>query len=525
MKRSSRNIMTMKAALTLFAFSACLALISGHAYGQGTYTAKDEDGIERDLPNEKDLPFDFLKVNGQPQRCGIPTKKTDATGRVTISCPTGTGGSCKLFYSLKNSNDPRACGKLGHGAPAPGMVDRWRWILNPNNYDKDFTYACFTGVKKDFPDLKHGSYSATDEDGIERYLPDEKDLPFEFVKVNGQPKKCGAMTKNSDATGKVTLSCPAGACAPEYPGSDCKLFYSLKDTTDADALGKLGNGAPPPGSVDIWRWILNPNNYEKDFTYACFCTRPKVVSNKPPCKTEKEAEVIELAAANATLEKSGNIADSLRKIKFPADGAYWFAELYYYITLYEIRDLNRFKHPAFVMHFIPIFYDLYAKNEELFEKGEFGKIAPQWRAHFEPHLVSPLDAKAYRPQAINTVEYTDAATMILVSGVTAHIKGDMSVALEKAYRSYAAKYCDALPFDEYYDDFFKTNKPIFEKVRKALVGEINEHLGIVVDTEAALQVADKVNIGLNIEEVYSWREAAWQKARSNIMKSSSGSPK
>lgn len=299
MRSSNRNTRIARAALILVAVCSCLALIGGSAHGQGTYKATDEDGIERDLPNEKDLPFDFLKVHGQPQRCGMPIKKTDATGRVTISSPTGSDGSCKLFYSLKNSNDPHARGKLGVGAPAPGTVDRWRWILNPNNFDPDFTYTCFTGVKKDFPDLKHGSYSATDDDGIERYLPDEKDLPFEFVlDKNGQPKKCGKPRKETDATGNVTISCPAGACAPEYPGSDCKLFFSLKDTTDAHALGKLGVGAPRPGSVDRWRWILNPNNYDRDFTHACFCVKAKgAMPSTPKEVSRRQLKIVDLDVA------------------------------------------------------------------------------------------------------------------------------------------------------------------------------------------------------------------------------------
>ena len=56
----------------------------------------------------------------------------------------------------------------------------------------------------------------------------------------------------------------------------------------------------------------------------------------------------------------------------------------------------------------------------------------------------------------------------LITGVNAHIRGDMGQALETAYRSYVSKYCldPAPPFDTYKQDFFAMGT-VFNQARTA----------------------------------------------------------
>src|SRR5947209_937263 len=68
-------------------------------------------------------------------------------------------------------------------------------------------------------------------------------------------------------------------------------------------------------------------------------------------------------------------------------------------------------------------------------------IPGHWREHFST-VSQIVDPSQFYP-------YIKAATQSLVSGVTAHIKGDMAVALEKAYRTYSEKYRNVSPFDTY----------------------------------------------------------------------------
>ena len=109
-----------------------------------------------------------------------------------------------------------------------------------------------------------------------------------------------------------------------------------------------------------------------------------------------------------------------------------------------------------------------------------------------------------------------------MTGVTAHVKGDMAEALARAYRSYSAKYCVTRPLDDYHDDFFVRNKPIFEKVKLSLVNElINRGRGFAmwgksVDPKVAARAGDIMKVGLDVDEVYKWRETAWQEAKKKL---------
>jgi hypothetical protein len=64
----------------------------------------------------------------------------------------------------------------------------------------------------------------------------------------------------------------------------------------------------------------------------------------------------------------------------------------------------------------------------------------------------------------------------IVTGVTAHVQGDMATALEQTYRSYVAKYCLSPPprFDEFRPDFFGRNLIVFERSKAAFLLHLSQ---------------------------------------------------
>jgi hypothetical protein len=220
----------------------------------------------------------------------------------------------------------------------------------------------------------------------------------------------------------------------------------------------------------------------------------------------------ELNAAQATLRRSQEIAESILGRGATSDMPYWFARLYQYITLYEIQDQGMLSHPCFLLHFIPIFYDSYAVAVEAFKSK--GSIPPHWQDHFNMASLI-VDPSQLMP-------WVNAVTKSLISGITAHIQKDMAQSLEKAYRTFSAKYTGVPPFDTFYHDFFDRNRPVFVKVRLAIVNElVNRGMGLAamgksVDPNFASKGAEVVNMGLNIDEIFNWRKEAWREAKSKL---------
>jgi hypothetical protein len=218
---------------------------------------------------------------------------------------------------------------------------------------------------------------------------------------------------------------------------------------------------------------------------------------------------VELPAAQATLRKSQEVAETILAPGATSDMPYWFARLYQYITLYEIQDRWTLAQPCFLLHFIPIFYDTYKLAADAFMSK--GNIPSHWQDHFtmaglivDPSQVTPWFA---------------AVTRSLTAGVTAHIKFDMEPSLVKAYQSFSARYSGVPPFDDFKPDFFDRNKLIFSKVRVTLVNElVNRGAGMAafgksVDPNFASKAAEAVKMGLDIDEIYRWREVAWRRAK------------
>jgi len=257
-------------------------------------------------------------------------------------------------------------------------------------------------------------------------------------------------------------------------------------------------------TADGKNWMFS-SNAGPGVIYRPQQAAPPTVVREAPTKVCPE----ELDAANETLRKSQEVANTILQPRATSDCPYWFARLYQYITMYEIQDREALSYPCFVLHFIPVFYDSYFVAADAFMKK--ANIPAHWQEHFN------MAGLFTDPAQI--MPYMNAVTNSVITGVTAHIKGDMAPSLEKAYRSFSAKYSSVPPFDTYKPDFFDRNRPIFEKVRLALINEVvNRATGLAmmgksVDPNFASKAADVMNMGLNVDEIYGWREDAWRTAR------------
>jgi hypothetical protein len=235
-----------------------------------------------------------------------------------------------------------------------------------------------------------------------------------------------------------------------------------------------------------------------------------------PCPNDfSKSYEIELKEANRTRHQStvvssrffrtvGAVGRTGRFIPTIIDTKFWFAKLYEIITGFEIGAARNYKEPGFVLHFIPIFYDMYNSALDTWQVGGTS-YSPLWRVHF---------TSTGRPDNDSTLAWSSGVLTSLITGVSAHINGDMAQALEKTYRSYVKKYCldPAPPFDTYKDDFFAMGA-VFEQGRMAAMSLVAS-LGPI--PEAGVKVGDSMGAGLSVGVVEQWRKAAWTDAKRRL---------
>jgi hypothetical protein len=237
----------------------------------------------------------------------------------------------------------------------------------------------------------------------------------------------------------------------------------------------------------------------------------------------RDAPRIEVAAARDTLRLSAAVAGNFlrtlgalgargRFIPTIIDNKYWFAKLYEFITFEEINAVSQFRQPAFVMHFIPHFYGLYYDALTKWLQNNRATVHPLWSNHFT-HSALPDNG------SINA--WATGLRTSIVTGVTAHVQADMATALERTYRSYVAKYClaPAPRLDEFRSDFFEGNRIVFERAKASLLLEASRFGPLPVGPELGqflFAKGEPLAGGLDINEVYRWREQAWAEAKRRL---------
>ena len=138
----------------------------------------------------------------------------------------------------------------------------------------------------------------------------------------------------------------------------------------------------------IPEYIGGPNRVES-IRFTTNATPPA-----PACAYDiRNAVAIETGPARATLDLSGRVARQFiqtlgalgargRFVPTVVDNKYYFAKLYELITYFELSEISRFRHPAFLLHFIPIFYDLYYRALQNWSSGNRASVSPLWTTHF-----------------------------------------------------------------------------------------------------------------------------------------------
>ena len=108
---------------------------------------------------------------------------------------------------------------------------------------------------------------------------------------------------------------------------------------------------------------------------------------RAPCPNDfSKSFEIEAREASRTRHQSVNVANRFfsnvgavgrtgRFISTIIDTKYWFAKLYEITTGFEISAARDYKQPGFVLHFIPIFYDMYNRALDAWPAGGAGFTA------------------------------------------------------------------------------------------------------------------------------------------------------
>lgn len=268
-------------------------------------------------------------------------------------------------------------------------------------------------------------------------------------------------------------------CRLETPDHD-NYRFSARDVPGTIYIPKVAPPPPPPC----------PNDFRKSF---------EIEANEAS-RTRLQSVIV----ANRFFRTVGAVGRTGRFIPTIIDTKYWFAKLYEITTGFEIGAARDYRQPGFVLHFIPIFYDMYNRALDAWAAGG-GAVSPLWRVHFE---------NTGRPDTGSIMAWSSGVTTSIITGVTAHIRGDMGQALERAYRSYVSKYCldPAPPFDTYKPDFFAMGA-VFNQARAAAMSLVAS-LGPI--PEAGVQIGDALGAGLDVGQVNQWRAEAWADAKRRL---------
>jgi len=289
-----------------------------------------------------------------------------------------------------------------------------------------------------------------------------------------------------------------------------------------------------PSQRSIWDRILQHMKGQRVEIVAQYVWGPDRVesinfstpaSPPPPprrCLPVAEAPAIEREIAKRTLYKTAEVAKRFlvsvgavggrgRFVPTVLDTKYWFAKLYEFTTYFEIAEAGRFQHPGFVFHFVPMFYDMYFDALENFQRGNLSAVSPLWLNHFR--TTGRLDVSSFSA-------WKAGVQNSIVTGTIAHVQGDMTTALERAYRSYVAKYClSNVPFETFHRDFFDSHPPIFARSQAAFFLELDRLGPFPFRPEVGqliIGIGARYAGGLDLDEVFRWRADAWKTARSRL---------
>lgn len=338
--------------------------------------------------------------------------------------------------------------------------------------------------------------------------------------VSKSPTNAGALINQGakmDATSKpnsspsgpagtgagATGSAPSGSGAAGIPdmsgnaGNEAAAFQA--------ALGDSGGGG---GFMSV---------VARTLANAVFGTS---LQTRPPA--EAHAVERERIAANNTKTLSAELTQRFTYFghtssgsfeRVPIDLHYWFAKLYEVITYEEIKAVEQRQHPAFMLKFVPVFYNLYYEAIQR-HLMKWPGVPVHWQVHFAD-ADAEIDTASLAP-------YLKQITTCVISGVKAHITGDMASALEQTYLNYKSDYPALTPdFDNLRPDFFGHDPEIFKHVKANFfldLSRITLPFPSADVGQALFGAGDELIDGLSIATIVSWRSEAWTAARDALLR-------
>jgi hypothetical protein len=240
--------------------------------------------------------------------------------------------------------------------------------------------------------------------------------------------------------------------------------------------------------------------------------------------TVSEASAIarEFEIARETLRLASSVATDFtyfgldahgKFTRVPIDNLFWFSKVYEIITYEELNAVTEQtrEHPVFVLKFIPAFYRLYYDPLQLHLRKQPG-VPSHWQTHFAVTEVDidSTSITAYQNQILNCI----------VTGVRAHIQGDMATALVQAYRSCKATYPALTPdFEKLLPDFFELDPVIFKRVPANFFKYLSKLTLPFASTgvgQYLFGAGNELIHGLPIDTVVAWRAVAWKDAQASL---------
>jgi hypothetical protein len=188
------------------------------------------------------------------------------------------------------------------------------------------------------------------------------------------------------------------------------------------------------------------------------------------------------------------------------DQKYWFAKLYELVSYEEIQYSSHTDYPGFSLHFMKVFYGLYYQALQNYFVTAYMQVPPLWMIHFSGP--PPNGNKEVEPDS------TDAIQFSVRTGATAHIQGDMPVALVKAYKSWNTANKPA--FADLRQDFIVKSENAFKKAQARFYIEVNDKTFSPFRPEigqlGAVYYQNLLNIQPSLPVMFQWRRDAWDRA-------------
>ncbi|MBO0868331.1 MAG: aminoglycoside phosphotransferase family protein, partial [Micromonosporaceae bacterium] len=182
------------------------------------------------------------------------------------------------------------------------------------------------------------------------------------------------------------------------------------------------------------------------------------------------------------------------------DPKYWFAKVYHYVTVNELRavDAGTYQYPTMKLREVVAFHETYQRSLTAWMAGRHDVVEPNWRIAFGA-AESARDPVWWRPGSMDVLA-------AMLPSMQSHIRFDLARAIAAVYEEHYASL--GMGLGEFAADF-EGMQPVFERAQADLLPEIQEKTGLIDPGRYgwAQQIGMRV-----IFDVPQERARVWQKA-------------